>query len=185
MTVLASSSAGNLRGVAPSLWTWLGIHVAWVSAAGVFLWAHPKDGLAWVVLVWGPWGLGLAQAVALWRRLPTWAVALWPVATGLGFVLSMALAWFTYVAMGLCLGLCQAALLAAGRFRGGWLWPLASGLSWGSALLAWGSIAPYLAPSHPQAGSIDPLGYAQSVLVYALGTGWALRWMARRPAQAG
>jgi hypothetical protein len=147
--------------------------------------AFPKQGLGWVVVVVGPFGLGVFQAALLRRCLPVWAVVLWPLATAAGMPLSTGVfGWFLYPLLGLGFGLAQSGLLAAGGFRRWLLWPVISGASWFSALMAWGLGLRKVFPQDTTDRDTDGLTWVWVVFVYALGTGLALRWMGRRPTPA-
>jgi hypothetical protein len=71
-------------------------------------------------------------------------------------------------------GLAQSGLLAAGGFHRWLPWPVISGASWFSALMAWEwGLRTFFTQ--------EPTAWAWVVLAYALGTGLALHWMGRRP----
>lgn len=167
-------------GSKPNLFVWLGVYLAVIAGAAVLVEAYPKQGLAWVVVV-GPLCLGSAQAAALWRSLPIWGTVLWPVATALGGIVSMSSAWFMYWLMGLGFGGFQAGLLRAGHFRGWFLWPLVSGLSWGCALLASSMISPMISGSPGPNAVSNRVGWVLVLVCYSVSTGLALHWMGRRP----
>lgn len=171
-------------GSMPPFSLWLGGHLALISAAALLVQVYAREGLGWVV-VCGPSCLGLVQAAVLWRRLPTWAAILWPVATAFGGVLSVGFGWFLYFGVGLCLGVCQAGLLGAARFRWWFLWPVISGLSWLSVLVVpWAFTLLFPTPvSSVDSASI--LSLAMGLIGYAFSTGLALQWMGRRSATAG
>ena len=107
---------------------------------------------------------------------------LWPVATAFGGVVSMLFVWFMYHLLGLCLGVCQAGLLRAGRFRGWFLWPLVSGLSWVIALQPWFMITSATSTSTGANAVSHGVGWVLVLVCYSISTGLALRWMGRRPA---
>jgi hypothetical protein len=180
MTPLTQTPAAKPLAASPGLLRWLGVHGVLVGMAVLLIQAFPSQGLAWVV-VGGPFGLGVFQATVLRRLLPFWAVILWPLATASGFVLSMPFAWFLYHFLGLGFGLGQAGLLAAGGIRGWLLWPVISGASWFSGLMTWGLGIRKVFPQDPTDRATDGLTWVWVLLVYALGTGLALRWMGRRP----
>lgn len=166
----------------PTLPIWLAAHGVLVGiAALVLVGMDPRTGPSWVFSV-GPFALGLAQATVLYRRLPLWAALLWPLVTTLGFALSMVFVWFIYIALGGCFGLCQAGLLAAGRVRGWFLWPMISGASWWAGLAAWVLFERARAMLGDAGPPCHGLAVAVVLLPYALGTGLALRWMDRRSA---
>jgi hypothetical protein len=174
MTPLTQTPAAKPPAASPRLSRWLGVHGVLIGMAVMLIQAFPRQGLGWVVVA-GPFGLGVIQAAVLSRSLPVWAVVLWPLATAAGFPLStMVFGWFLYPLLGLGFGLVQSGLLAAGGFRRWLLWPVISGASWFSALMA-SELA--LGNGFKQ----DPTAWVWVVFVYALGTGLALRWMGRRP----
>lgn len=175
----AEESSGNV----PSLSLWLGVHLGWMAVAVVLAGAFSKQGLAWIVAV-GPFCLGVAQAAVLWRRLPVWAAVLWPFATATGGAVSTVFIWFMYHLLGLCLGVCQAGLLGAGRFRAWFLWPLVSGLSWGLALQGWFLITSLSSASTGVNTVSHGVGWVLVLVCYSISTGLALQWMGRRPAAA-
>jgi hypothetical protein len=166
----------------PPLWLWLGGHLALISAGVLVAEAYSKEGLSWVV-VCGPSCLGLVQAAVLWRHLPVWVAILWPVATTFGGILSVGFGWFLYLGVGLCVGVCQAGLLAAARFRWWFLWPVISGLSWLLAVIV--SLAlPLVLPTPTGSDGPTLLSCAVGLVGHAFSTGLALQWMGRRPATA-
>jgi hypothetical protein len=167
----------------PGFSHWLGAHLGLIAVAAGLVEAFSKQGLAWIVVV-GPFCLGVAQAAMLWRRLPVWAAVLWPMATAMGWVASTVFAWFMYHLLGLCLGVCQAGLLGVGRFRGWFLWPLVSGLSWGLALQGWFLITSLSSTSTVVNTVSHGVGWVLALVCYSISTGLALKWMGRRPATA-
>lgn len=169
---------------APTLSLWLGAHLAFIAVGALLALALRKDTQVWLT-TFGPLGLGIAQATALHRRLPIWALILWPLATACGFVSSMILGWFTYFGFGFFSGVFQTGLLAAGRFRFFWLWPWISGGVWLLAFLGYLAIIEGSKLSlSVSAGLLGGLVFSMTLLVYALLTGLALRWMDRRTAPA-
>lgn len=168
-------------GPMPTLPIWLGSHVVLIGIAALLLrLVDPQQAPGWMIAL-GPFGLGLVQAAVLYRRLPLWAALLWPLATALGFTLSTVLVWFMYLGLGAGFGLCQAGLLAAGRVRGCFLWPMISGASWLSGLAAWGLFERARSTLGDSGRPSPGVALAVVVLPYALGTGLAWRWMGRRP----
>lgn len=163
---------------APNFLLWLGVHLVLALGIALLNVAVPDKGPGWAIAM-GPLGLGLAQAAVLGRRLPVWARILWPLATALGFALSTVFVWFMHAALGLCLGICQAGLLAAGRFRGWLLWPLVSGASWLSVLSASAFVAGAIEAMTGNRGAHNRFVVVLPLLGHALGTGAALRWMGR------
>lgn len=166
----------------PTLPIWLAAHAGLVGiVATVLTFVDSETGHGLLNLA-GPFALGLAQATVLYRRLPLWSTLLWPFATALGFKLSMVLVWFMFFALGGCFGLCQAGLLAAGRFRGWFLWPMISAFSWlvGVALtMIFEKLHAIFTPTPRPAYEVVLL---LMLLPYALGTGMALHfWMGRPP----
>jgi len=61
------------------------------------------------------------------------------------------------------------------------LWPVISGASWLSALMIWSLGIRTIFPHESIERDTEGLTWVWVLWVYALGTGLALRWMARRP----
>lgn len=158
----------------------MGVHGVLMGMVVLLIQMFPSQGLAWVV-VGGPFVLGVFQAAVLRRWLPIWAVILWPLATESGHLLSMRFGWFVYYFLGLGFGLGQAGLLAAAGFRGWLLWPVISGASWLLPLMIWSLGIRTIIPHESTERDTEGLTWVWVLWVYALGTGLALRWMARRP----
>jgi hypothetical protein len=166
----------------PTLPIWLAAHAVLVGIiATVLLFVDSETGYGLLNLA-GPFALGLAQATVLYRRLPLWATLLWPFATALGFKLSMVLVWFIFFALGGCFGLCQAGLLAAGRVRGWFLWPIISGASWVVGLVALMLLEKARVTFSDSDRPSPDFALLIMLLPYAFGTGMALHfWMGRPP----
>jgi len=86
------------------------------------------------------------------------------------------------IVLGGCFGLCQAGLLAAGRVREWFLWPMISGASWVLGLVAFmlfEKVRVTLSDSNRPGPDFTLL---IMVLPYAFGTGMALHfWLGHRP----